>query len=531
MKKSSLTTAVVAGIAGVAGLVSVSNAMNINPDGLGQVLIYPYYTVNGGNVTLISVVNTTDQVKAVKVRFLEGRNSQEVLDFNLYLSPFDVWTGSIAGPSESADGLGIAEDPADAIAAGPAVLTTTDKSCTVPGIPEGGVPFVNYQYALNNPDDGVPSDLSRTREGHIEMIEMGEVVNDGSFTPKTWATHPSSGTPRCDLLQAAWDVGGAWGGSAGDRGRAVNTPLGGLFGGAEIVDVPNGTNISYNADAIEGFYVDLDGVMDADLHYNPENILPNFSDGRSANNGDAFAAVSDAGTIVAFDFDAVDYLTPGLHAVSALFMHNEIYNEYVTSAGFASEWVVTFPTKGLHLINGASIAGWGNDEREPFISSYRIIDTDPGSNEELLALGACEYIGLSYWDREERTPVGGGTNFSPRPPGASGPALCWEAQVITFSQTNIGDVYTGGTQSSVLGSYFARNIAVNYTEGWAQLVLGTSNCGATQVNRMVDSNDAELFGLPVTGFWASKVTLGTGSNVLSNFSVTHKHRADRDYSL
>mgnify|MGYP006197685173 CR=1 FL=1 len=95
MKKSSLTTAVVAGLAGAAGLVNVSNAVNINPDGLGQVLIYPYYTVNEGNTTLLSVVNTTDSVKAVKVRFLEGLNSREVLDFNLYLSPFDVWAASV----------------------------------------------------------------------------------------------------------------------------------------------------------------------------------------------------------------------------------------------------------------------------------------------------------------------------------------------------------------------------------------------------------------------------------------------------
>ena len=99
MKKNSLTTAVVAGIAGVAGLANVATAVNLNPDGLGQVLIYPYYTVNAGNSPLLSVVNTTDEVKAVKVRFLEALNSREVLDFNLYLSPFDVWTTARLVPS------------------------------------------------------------------------------------------------------------------------------------------------------------------------------------------------------------------------------------------------------------------------------------------------------------------------------------------------------------------------------------------------------------------------------------------------
>ena len=78
MKKNALTNAVIAGIAGAAGIASVANAVNLNPDGLGQVLIYPYYTVNGGNQTLVSIVNTTEHGKAVKVRFVEGRNSREV---------------------------------------------------------------------------------------------------------------------------------------------------------------------------------------------------------------------------------------------------------------------------------------------------------------------------------------------------------------------------------------------------------------------------------------------------------------------
>ena len=95
MKRNNLTTAVIAGIAGVAGIASLANAVELNPDGLGQVLIYPYYTVNGNNVTLISVVNTTSSAKVVKVRFLEGYNSQEVLDFNLFLSRFDVWTANV----------------------------------------------------------------------------------------------------------------------------------------------------------------------------------------------------------------------------------------------------------------------------------------------------------------------------------------------------------------------------------------------------------------------------------------------------
>lgn len=81
--------------AGALAMTGAANAVYVNHDGLGQALIYPYYTMRDGNIMLLSVVNTTADAKAVKVRILEGKNSQEVLDFNLFLSPFDVWTGSV----------------------------------------------------------------------------------------------------------------------------------------------------------------------------------------------------------------------------------------------------------------------------------------------------------------------------------------------------------------------------------------------------------------------------------------------------
>ena len=86
-KKNSLYLAV----AGASALAAGSaQAVALNADGLGNVLLYPYYTVrepSAGNAynSLLSVVNSTSSAKAVKVRFLEGKNSREVLDFNLYL--------------------------------------------------------------------------------------------------------------------------------------------------------------------------------------------------------------------------------------------------------------------------------------------------------------------------------------------------------------------------------------------------------------------------------------------------------------
>ena len=94
-KRKALTTAVL----GTLGVAGAAHAIYQDPNNTGQALIYPYYTVNSaaGNAwnTFISVTNTTSSVKVVKVRFREGKNSAEVLDFNLYLSPNDMWTGAV----------------------------------------------------------------------------------------------------------------------------------------------------------------------------------------------------------------------------------------------------------------------------------------------------------------------------------------------------------------------------------------------------------------------------------------------------
>ena len=250
MNRKNLTAAVLAGLAGVVGIAGSAQAVNINPDGLGQVLIYPYYTVNANNVTLLSVVNTSDEAKAVKVRFLEGKNSREVLDFNLYMSRYDVWTAALYDDE------------------GTATLVTGDNSCTVPYIysfdnrddGEAGGQQEFLPYAMNDLFDasGNPitdlGDISRATEGHFEVIDMG-VLGDFDFGSATAITHidgvlptpvvDASGneTGGCEQLIAAWtdpddlvdDDQGYWVPSSdGSTGPFydMEAPVGGLFGGA-----------------------------------------------------------------------------------------------------------------------------------------------------------------------------------------------------------------------------------------------------------------------------------------------------------
>jgi hypothetical protein len=554
MKKNSLSTAVVAGIAGIAGLSGMANAVNVNPDGLGQVLLYPYYTVNGGNSTLVSIVNTTDQAKAVKVRFLEALNSAEVLDFNLYLSPFDVWTAAV---TRTADG---------------AALFTGDTSCTVPnavGKDNGGPSstFKPFEFESNNPDIAglagvvrIAGSLTpitvaqRVRQGHVEVIEMGNLLDEAApstFRPRSWTIHAgaiNNRTPNnCPALQAAWTAGGTAGQWLVNRSRAVVAandgtvapePIvggGGLFGAGTIVDVEFGRSLSYNADAIDGFYR-ADGLASPGntLHFEPGDTFPNLSQARTSNLGFVTANIITNGSVVTTSYD--EATEGGIKAVSAVLMSRFIYNEYnmQTSLSAASEWVVTFPTKRLHTYDH-----WLLDTR-PFSDNQ---DIEPAADDELLdeqpfdTVGICETYIFSRWDREEFQGVAGQTLpiVSPRPPGVSQvfPQLCWESNVIAFNQTLAVD-----TETAVLGAtpiQGAHGLNINsgtdvYQSGWARIEFNhPSNPANTYRNYLISDEGIAAIGLPSIGFWAADyLNAGVSANVRANYGGIHKHRAGRD---
>lgn len=522
MKKNALTNAVIAGVAGIAGIASIAQAVNLNPDGMGEVLIYPYYTVNGGNQTLVSVVNTTDQGKAVKVRFLEGRNSREVLDFNLYLSPFDVWTAALFSLSDT----------------GPGNLVTNDNSCTAPrlkgntSLPALGngaryVDFKNYQYIGSNNDSG-PDTLARTREGHFEMIEMGVVANltRGSLTA---ITHGANGIPaNCLQIQSAWTNGAPavsyW--TANDS-VDMGPPTGGLFGSASIVDTLNGTLMSYNADAIDDFSV-------VEQHTSPGSLLPNLASAvTDVGAGEVTAIVFSNGGLVSATYPISSTgQTSGesgsaIDAVSAVFASDAIYNEFVTSpsVGGASEWVITFPTKSFYVDRPSEPAlapfprlfpRTGEEGVAPVDVELRVFDREEGPGGQL---------GCSDPDNNDCLP------FSPQPPEQTvdTPQLLWETNVLTFNQ----GATPGG--SAILGSTLTANVQANdlgVFDGWMRLGLySTDGVGSlpTHVSRQ-DQAGGNFYGLPVTGFWALSVTNSAVTpGILSNYSGLYRHRSSRTY--
>lgn len=446
---------VVAGLAGVTGLANA--AQHINPEGTGEVLIYPYYTVKNGLDTLYSVVNTTGDTKAVKVRFLEGENTIEVLDFNVYMSAFDVWTGSLSAIKDEEGNVINGQH------------STGDKSCAPYLDPVQ--PFLDFAMiqtdtlALEEGNVG----LNRATEGHFEVLEMG-TYPQGTAT-NGHADHGSDGVPSgCGTLESDWDDG--------IFSEAEGPTTGGLFGSASMVNVAEGLAMTYDAIAIDDFWLNGDGE-----HTRPGNLFP------SIGSGDRDILIFDQGQIAALNYPS------GAEAISGLFQRKEVYNEYALDSFIAgkTEWVVTFPTKNPHVNNalGAVL---------PFTNLWD-------------GLRSCHEFTMLIWDREEQDEAPGGGTISPEPPAGTNPNLCYEANVIRFLQPGADD-----SVKTILGSdnlTTVRTPSVDHAteNGWAKISFAA----------YADANGYE--GLPVAGFAAQQFTnAGAGDGLLAQYAGLFVHK-------
>lgn len=460
---------------------STAQAVSLNPDGLGEVLFYPYYTVNGGNDTLISLVNSTDNAKAVKVRFMEGKNSREVLDFNLYLSAKDVWVAAVT------------------LKDGVPTLVVRDTSCTTPYLYDQ-----TYQEFLPYAMDD-QTDLSRMNEGHIEVIEMGTVVGESAVA----ATHVVSdasidGVPfpaDCQALNDAWtDFGdGTVGYWLEDPHTDMEAPSGGLYGGASVVNVSTGTMYSFEAKGINGFATEV-----GELHQVPGTVLP------SLNSGDVKVAnvfLDNGDVLTSPEFDR------GVDAISWVFMHDNLMNEYTVDPVLDSttDWIITFPTKSFYVdpqVTGSETA------LAPFTSVWQ-------------DLKACETLVVdSVFGREEETvaeeppttrPPVVSPSLPPTPGEIEGFELCFETNIIQFSERGIF-----GSPNAVL----VDPASAGFTNGWANFDMTFDLVGNEYVKR---PDLGGLMGLPVVGFSAFEYINNFVDNegIRANYSGLFQHKATR----
>ena len=499
---------------------------------VGNVLISPFYGAaayddGSANETYFSIVNTQNVTKAVKVRFREGRGSEDSLDFHVYLSPYDIWTGAITQNSS-----------------GQTVVVSGDSSCTVPAMtpdPEASnalfLPtYIPDEYEGDVRDD-LPTSQERVSEGYFEIIEMatfsqedgkGE-YNEGQFA---WHVEHVDGEPRnCSAAVSLNEI--LWIAGEGDPSGTIfeddvdvefGSPTGGMFGNAALINVVRGTYKPFEMIALDSLELqEFDGAnnlffsqnsnSDADLlGYTADNGLK-----AAKNNQIQFWDLPDLSTMSsAFDSDADT--SAGLESINSLLLTTQIINEYVIDEDInaGTDWVVTFPTKKFYVTDG-DLAPNADGEMVHFGNGSAVDPFTVAFNENLGQ--ACEPVNFRIFDREEGEEVPeqpSGVGFSPGLPTAPDvTSLCFEMNVISINDADTAEDLQ--QPSSVLGGTTTRqNIQIEELDGdagWMILQL---------------TENAEE-GLPAIGFMAADfINEGiVDGGALRNYGGTWNHRYQR----
>ena len=352
------------------------------------------------------------------------------------------------------------------------------------------------------------------------MIEMGTIENNTGFGNAL--THNGSGVPNnCAALEQAWLATGT-GISNGtwfiNPDQDFSLPTGGLFGGAAIVKVSEGTFINYNAEAVDGF------MTNRWFHTSPGSALPDLSSGNSPTNQQLTSYVFDRGRLITSNWSTVG--GAGVDAVSAVLMRQAVFNEWEVdpALGAASEWIVTFPTK-RYYVTSATVA------RAPFGT------TNPTGN----GWGFCERFSGRIYNREEATFA-----LFEASPATGFTTVCREANVLWFQDRNqysaAASPITGEPAFLQIPTYFELFGQVQYTfnKGWFwmgfydQDAIDNSGQANPLARRpLVESRPGQtgadqFFGLPAIGFWALKVTnLNQGAGLQATYGGAYGHRAAR----
>ena len=234
----------------------------------------------------------------------------EVLDFNVFLSPFDVWTAAItAAPHVSGSG-----DEGGEIA-------TSDLSCTIRA-------------------------LRRACRSRSVILGSNRAMTPLPARPKAYRSVRNGDRDRCYRGQ----------GPARQRRPGLRhhqrrrlgrpgTPSGGLFGGITIVNPAGGGAFSQAATALANFNPTA-------AYQTTGSLSPQYSDAVPVSN------------VIQGTKLYSSVWGNGNNAVTAVLLGNAITNEYVLDAGTKSQtsWVITMPTKYAY-VNGAVTV-------PPFTSKY-----------------------------------------------------------------------------------------------------------------------------------------------------------------
>jgi len=515
MKKNVLASSVAAALVGL-GMAGAAHA--------NKVLVVPYYTAQAEHTTLLNIVNTdTINGKVVKVRFRGAANSDDVFDFQVFLSPGDVWAGNVSSSED-----------------GPAQLTTTDASCTKPAKAVlNATPFVTSRL---DPKLTAAQKANQTREGYVEIFTMADVKTQVNALATPAVVGPDADKNSVnDLYTAIKHVNGvapcsgaAWtaldkitsnvgqddsAANSVARGNALglSVPTGGLFANYTIINVARAGAWDGEAESLPFF----DAIVDPNrIPYWPQTqvavgtaINKLSADPLFLTAGDyttsAGAAGAGAAAVDAAYYDLPDLSTPyegnlvagtgpanQAFALSFALSTGSVANEFLVGpAEAATDWVFSMPTRRYSVAMNYAHTGAGDGRR----FNTALYDSFFSADNTVVVGGLICVKGITreIYNREEGTianPDEVVVSPSELPPATS---FCGEASVLSI---NGGGATTTATISA---SVAVNDIDVTYQEGWMRLT----------------TPGASIPGLPIVGSSYTRALSGD-----SFFAGSWKHR-------
>ena len=552
MKKKLLAVGVAATLGMMSGVASAQ--VQLDAGGVGAINLIPYYSVQGGNATLISIVNTdTLNGKAVKVRFRGAEWSDDVFDFQIFMSPADVWTGAVS------------------LSSGAVKMTTTDSSCTLPA-------SVNQNFVTIRLDPA--SATTGALEGYVEIITMADipedliegvgedfdndgVANEGPVTSALWTNikHPADAAPPCKAdgsLLAGLDEDNALVAAATvAQQNWMDDPTNSLTTSVTVINVPSSKAFTTNATAVSV----TNGVKQ---YFRQANEAIGYSLDQSSDRIFA-AAGSDLGTrgtsLPMFQFDLPDLSTPldttydvgsgadatlMRDALTLLLSKSSAITEYETSDSIlgATDVVLSQPTRRYHYDYIATESG-DTPDRNINGGAWDVYGEDGTVYDALDGASNRVPVGApGFWDREENTLVtSDDIVISPTPPGVT----------LEFSlkgEVSVVSINNGGIPSGALGAqltaddYTATGTAGVFANGWAVLSTiaeactatnqAASNCDGLGYTDQYSFSETAVVGdrvagggggaLPVIGYTAQNVFNAAVGSAGTNYGLTYPLR-------
>lgn len=439
-----------------AGYVGVANSQVVANNALGDLALVPYYTVNGDWITGIHIVNSSDRTQVVKFRFRRATDSVDALDFNIVMSPKDVYAGFL---SDNEDG--------------DIRWSADDTTCTVPAT-TGGVLTMPDIYREN------------AETGYVEIIAMGSPLTE-TYPIAVAAEHSGlSGDPAltpasCAAVRSNFFADGV---SGTTRGVIDNTST-------AQTDLLDSDGDSSTSDIVDNFYEDSGNVLKVSYFIRDNGSGVEFGDnavhiqdfltGESAITNQQFGYLS--GDLDGFDFPDLDGNAPTavtpengkfniLRGGSVLGVASLI-NEWTANEanGAALDWVVTMPGQYL-MFNRIQYLNTLTDDDEE--CTYGVPTGTFNDGEDPFA---CDFRDIPVsatilpYNREELTiiPEEGDLVVSPAPPGTVD-------QLLLEKETNV-ITYGGNSVLGVSDVDISADLGQPY--GWVSLAV-TSNAGTTQ---------------------------------------------------